>query len=57
MRKKRFFVLPDSGSLPYDIILGINFISEFEVYLFNNSLPVLALANITPSEAPLMVIE
>ena len=57
MRKKRFLVLPDTGNLPYDIILGINFISEFEVYLFNNSLLVLALANMTPSKALLIVIE
>ena len=57
LRKKRFLVLPDTGSLPCDIILGINFISEFEVYLFNKNLLVLALANMTPSKALLIVIE
>lgn len=52
LRKKRFL-----GSLPCDIILGINFISEFEVYLFDNNLLVLALANLTPSKALLIIIE
>jgi hypothetical protein len=44
MRKRRFLVLKDSDDLPYDLILGINFINEFKIYKFDGSLLVLALA-------------
>jgi hypothetical protein len=42
--KKRFFVLEN---IPYDLILGINFISEYEIFRFNGRLLPLALAHIS----------
>ena len=50
IRKKKFLVLEDSGNLPYDILLGIRFICEFEVYKFNGSLFILALAPLSSGE-------
>ncbi|KAL2045236.1 hypothetical protein N7G274_002319 [Stereocaulon virgatum] len=54
LKKRRFLVLEDSEALPCDLILGIKFISEFNLYNFDGSLLILALAPMSSEEQQLV---